>query len=204
MKRSKGLWVPPLVIAMIYMSSGETIVWKSVRWNKYRHTNLGMFIEYSVLKGYLPMICRRTEDYLSCHHLYPYCLYGRPCCYNRLPKIPTHYESTKRDIYIQTYQTGIMYNSVFLSIRIFFSPHHQLTILSTQGQGSWWWMGDSVNDPAALFTLWISASIWTIIWNLPFSIFCWLLYRHSPCLFWNKTNESCFPYFSVKCVWSWH
>ena len=76
----------------------------------------------------------------------------------------------------------------------FFSPHHQLAILSTQGQVSQWWMGDAVNHPAGLFTLWISASIWTVSWNMPFSIFCWLLCRHSPCLFWNKTRRLHLPH----------
>lgn len=75
-----------------------------------------------MLKGSPLIIRNRMEDYLSCHHLHHYCLYGCPCCYNRLPKILTYYENTKRDIYIQTYGTGITHNSVFLSRWIFVLP----------------------------------------------------------------------------------
>ena len=87
-------------------------------------------LEYSILKGAPLMICSRIEDYPVI--IYILTVFMLPCCYNRLPKTPTFYEGTKRDIYTPTYQTGIMYNSVFLSIWIFLSPSSTCNFVHTR------------------------------------------------------------------------
>lgn len=178
------------------------MVVKRIRWNKLRHTSLWGLTEYYVLKVSSLIICNRMEDYLSCHHSHPYCLYGCPCCYNWLPKTPTYYESTKRDIYIQTW-TGIMYNAIFLSIWFFSSPSATCNYVHTRP--SILVMNRRLSDPTSCFVYTVTISKHLDLgWSLPFSIFCWLLCRHSPRVFRNKTNELYFPHFSVKCIRPWH
>lgn len=152
------------------------------------------------------MICNRMEDYLSCHHPHPYHLYGCPAVIIGCLQFPL-IMWVQRETFIFKH-TGLEshINLVFCRCGSF-PPHHGLVFWPQKAKhlGHEWEIQSihthSPHPPTAtLFTLWISASIWTISWNLPFSIFCWLLCRHSHCLFWNKTNELYFLHFSIKCI----
>lgn len=147
------------------------------------------------------MICSRIEDYPVI--IYILTVFMLPCCYNSLPKTPTFYEGTKRDIYTPTYQTGIIYNSVFLSIWIFLSPSSTCNFVHTRPSVSV--MNGRCSQPPSCFVYTVNISK-HLSRQLKHALFHLLLVamQAQPLSVLKQSSAVAFSLFSLKCAWSWH